>query len=171
MTFYLRIHPFLFKDKADTEKQFKNYSDETSLEWRQYCLDSFFTNYNQVIQDMTSSIQNSINYLTSSSSNLPVLTQNKNQLNLISSYPSSSTNSSFNINNSNANLDSLMCFFSIWSNISSMNNNPVLITNSSTSASLNMSSSSITAVSTSSVDNSSRTSTVLLSPSYINSKY
>ncbi len=52
MFFYLRLHPGIFKDKIDSEKQFKNFTDDASLEWRQYCLDPLCTNYNQVIQNM-----------------------------------------------------------------------------------------------------------------------
>ena len=48
----MRLHPGIFKDKIDNEKQFKHFTDDASIEWRQYCLDPLCTNYNQVIQNM-----------------------------------------------------------------------------------------------------------------------
>jgi hypothetical protein len=51
--FYIRLHPGLFY----SEKQSKSASDR-SLEWRQYCLDPLFTNYNDVIQSM---LKNNLN--------------------------------------------------------------------------------------------------------------
>ena len=51
--FYLRLHPALFKEKIDNDKQFKYLSDtDASIEWRQYCLDPLCTNYNLIIQNM-----------------------------------------------------------------------------------------------------------------------
>jgi hypothetical protein len=45
------LHPALFKEKIDSDKQFKYLTDgDASIEWRQYCLDPLCTNYNQTIQ-------------------------------------------------------------------------------------------------------------------------
>lgn len=48
------MHPGLF----NTEKQQVKQISDRSLEWRQYCLDPLFTNYNDVIQNM---LKNSLN--------------------------------------------------------------------------------------------------------------
>jgi hypothetical protein len=49
--FYLRLHPALFKEKIDSDKQLRYLTDaDASIEWRQYCLDPLCTNYNQTIQ-------------------------------------------------------------------------------------------------------------------------
>jgi len=50
--YYLRLHPSLFKEKVDTEKQFKQLTSDldVSLEWRRYCLDPLCTNFNEVVQ-------------------------------------------------------------------------------------------------------------------------
>ena len=57
MFVYLRLHPNLFNEvkllKAEPEKTLKQVSHEDdSLEWRQYCLDPLYTNFNQVLQNM-----------------------------------------------------------------------------------------------------------------------
>jgi hypothetical protein len=46
------LHPAFLKEKTDTEKQSKQKVEDTSLEWRQYCLDPLYTNYNQVVQNL-----------------------------------------------------------------------------------------------------------------------
>jgi hypothetical protein len=181
--FYLRINPSLFKEKADTEKQFKNYSEETSLEWRQYCLDSLFTNYNQTIQNISLNIYNTnnlANYLTNSSggnlnnsfkSQSNSSSSHSNNTNTNSSLNSSSNNSSTVLNNSSSS-GNFMSFLSILSipNIISMINNSTLLPKTPSSASFNTSS-SVSAISAPVVDYSNLISTTPLSPSYINSKY
>ena len=69
--FYLRLHPALFKEKVDSDKQFKNINDtDASIEWRQYCLDPLCTNYNQIIQNMFKNGSN-LNINQSFSNQLP----------------------------------------------------------------------------------------------------
>ncbi len=57
MFVYLRLHPNLFNEakllKTEPEKSIKQmHHDDDSLEWRQYCLDPLYTNFNQIIQNM-----------------------------------------------------------------------------------------------------------------------
>lgn len=54
--FYLRLHPALIKERVDNEKQMKQNSElDYSVEWRQYCLDPLFTNYDRVIRNIIQS--------------------------------------------------------------------------------------------------------------------
>ena len=64
--FYIRLHPGLFY----SEKQFKPITDR-SLEWRQYCLDPLYTNYNNVIQNMLKNNLNMNNTVASTTSIQP----------------------------------------------------------------------------------------------------
>jgi hypothetical protein len=51
--FDLRLHPGLFKDKNDlAEMKSKFQSDSNWSEWRHYCLDPLYTNYNQIIESL-----------------------------------------------------------------------------------------------------------------------
>lgn len=58
MFVYLRLHPNLFneskllKDKIDQDKINTKQSNDESFEWRQYCLDPLYTNFNQVVQNI-----------------------------------------------------------------------------------------------------------------------
>ncbi|RMZ98568.1 hypothetical protein BpHYR1_034019 [Brachionus plicatilis] len=59
--FYLRLHPSLFPEKNDSEKQLKYNNDDLSLEWRQYCLDPMCTNYNSSVQKLLKSSPATLN--------------------------------------------------------------------------------------------------------------
>ena len=64
----MRLHPNLFnenkaiKEKLENEKNSKQEDD--SFEWRQYCLDPLFTNFNQVMQNMDNYTKNCYNTST-----------------------------------------------------------------------------------------------------------
>ena len=84
--FYLRLHPAIFKEKMDSDKQFKYLIDtDASIEWRQYCLDPLCTNYNQTIQKI---------FKHGSSLNLSELSLNQNVTYNIASNPPSQTRTS-----------------------------------------------------------------------------
>lgn len=78
MFVYLRLHPNLFNEvkslKPEPEKPLKQSpSEDDSLEWRQYCLDPLYTNFNQVIQSMeNTSVANATNNSILDYSNLVI---------------------------------------------------------------------------------------------------
>ena len=60
--FYLRLHPNLFNENKTIKEKLENSKQEDdSFEWRQYCLDPLYTNFNQVMQNLDNFTNNCYN--------------------------------------------------------------------------------------------------------------
>ena len=116
MFFYLRLHPGMLREKFDasaSEKhQPKQYAEDLSIEWRQYCLDPICTNYNQIVRNVLKA--SALNNKTSPQSRPTSLKSSLNEQLIESHSPFPPQSPSHLFLSSNSKLSSWLLFFFIY---------------------------------------------------------